>query len=228
MGAGKSWRTGVLLSLLSTAAMGHVRPNINRFFVVYDAAQLRTETLESAERLAATVLLTAGIRSTWVAGPAGDLRHLGTDFTAYSEKECRADPAPAVLRLQILPRAPIGLPLHALAFSLPCARFGVLVTIYADRVAKLSEAGGPAFARVLGYAIAHELGHVLLQSDAHTAAGLMKGIWSKSDWQRAAVSIISFSPADARQISTLQKRTPDVKGTQFASLWIAAKSRDAK
>jgi hypothetical protein len=55
---------------------------------------------------------------------------------------------------------------------------------------------------------------VLLQSEAHATAGLMKGIWSKSDWQRAAVSIIAFSPADALAIATLQKRTPDYNATQ--------------
>jgi hypothetical protein len=218
MGASKCWRTGFLLSLLSTAAMGQVRPNIKLSVVVYDAAQLRTQTLESAERLAGTVLLTAAIQSTWVAGPVEDLRNLGMDFTAYPAKGCRAAPVSAILRLQILPRAPAGLAAHALAFSLPCARSGLRVTIYADRVAKVSEAGGPTFGRVLGYAIAHELGHVLLQSDAHATAGLMKGLWSKGDWQRAAVSIISFSPAEARQITTLHKRTTDVNATQSASL----------
>lgn len=218
MGANNSWRTGFLLSLLSTAAMGQVRPNIELSIVVYDAAQVGTHTLERAERLAGTVLLTAAIQSTWINGPVEDIRNLGTDFTAYTAKDCQADPVSTVLRVQILRRGPVGLPPHALAFSLPCARFGVHVTIFADRVASVSETGGPTFGRVLGYAIAHELGHVLLQSETHAAAGLMKGIWSKSDWQRAAVSIISFTPADARQITTLQKRTPDENATQSASL----------
>ena len=133
-------------------------------------------------------------------------------------KACRADLGPAIVRLRILPQAPAGLPAQALGFSLPCARSGVQVTILADRVATVSETAGPTFGRVLGYAMAHEVGHVLLQSDTHTTAGLMKGIWSKSDWQRAAVSVVSFSLAEARQIAALRGRTPDENVTQVASL----------
>jgi hypothetical protein len=218
MGANNSWTTGFLLSLLSTAAMGQVRPNLKLSIVVYHSAQVGTQTLERAERVAGTVLLTAAIQSTWVPGAVEDIGNLGMDFTAYTAKDCQAAPVSAVMRLQILPRASVGLPSHALALSLPCARSGVQVTIFADRVANVSETGGPTFRRVLGYAIAHELGHVLLQSDAHATAGLMKGVWGESDWQRASVSIISFSPADARQITTLHKRTPDENAAQTASL----------
>ena len=214
----KSWRTGLLLYLLSAAALGQGWPQTKLSIVVYDAAHVGPKTVERAEGLAGTILLTAAMQSRWQAAPVEELRNLGMDFTAYTAKACQADPVSAVLRLQILPRAPAGLSPNALGFSLPCARSGVQVTIYADHVAKVSERGGPTFGRVLGYAIAHELGHVLLQSDAHATAGLMKGIWSKSDWQRAAVSIISFSPADVRQIATLHKRTPDENATQLASL----------
>ncbi len=216
MGAKKCWRTGFLLSLLSTTVIGQVRPNIKLEVIVYDVAEVGSETLERAERLAGTVLLTAAIESTWIAGPLGDLRKVGMDFTAYTGKECQADPLSAALRLQVRRRAPAGFRPNALAFALPCARSGMQVTIFADRVAEVSETGGPTFGRVLGYAMAHELGHVLLQSEAHATAGLMKGIWSQSDRQRAAVSIISFSPADARRITTLHRRTPDENATQLA------------
>jgi hypothetical protein len=71
---------------------------------------------------------------------------------------------------------------------------------------------------VLGYAIAHELGHVLLHSDAHARTGLMKGTWSEPDWQRAAVRVIAFSPAEAQQITTLHKQLPEANVAQMASL----------
>lgn len=184
--------------------------------VTYDSAHVGPKTLDQAERVAGTILLTAAIRSRWEAGQPKDLGNLSMDFTAYAAKGCHPDTA-SVLRVQILRRAPDGVLPNALGFSLPCARSGVQVTIYADRIANVSKAGGPTFGRVFGYAIAHELGHVLLQSDTHAAAGLMKGIWLKGDWQRAAVSIIPFSPAEARQITTLHARTPDVH-EQLASL----------
>jgi hypothetical protein len=60
-------------------------------------------------------------------------------------------------------------------------RAGVLATIYVDRVermAKLSEADTSA---LLGRAIAHELGHLLLATNAHSSRGLMRAQWSPRD-----------------------------------------------
>jgi hypothetical protein len=44
------------------------------------------------------------------------------------------------------------------------------------------------------------LGHVLTHSTGHANSGLMKGVWSKTDWQRAAADLILFSPEQARRI----------------------------
>jgi hypothetical protein len=218
MDANKSWKTGLFLCLLSTAAVGQGRPDAKLLIVVYDKAHVGSKTMERSERLAGTIVLKAGIQSSWDAGPVEDLGNLGMDFTAYPGRECQAEPISGILRLQILSHAPGGLAAQALGFSLPCARRGVQVTIYADRVADVSETGGPTFGRVLAYAMAHELGHVLLHSDRHEDTGLMKDIWSKSDWQRAAVSVISFSPSEARQIARFLQKTKSSQLAQLASL----------
>lgn len=218
MRAKHSWEIGLLLSsIFLPAAAGQEPAPMEISIVTYDNAHVGPKTLDQAERVAGTILLTAAIRSRWEAGQPQDLGNLGMDFTAYAGKDCHPDTA-AVLRVLILPRAPVGLSPNALGFSLPCARSGVQVTIYADRIANVSEGGGPTFRRVLGYTIAHELGHVLLKSSAHTAAGLMKGVWSKGDWQHAAVSVIPFSPAEAQQIATLHEQLPKANIAQMASL----------
>lgn len=208
MGANQSWTVGLfIVSTLLPRAAGQELSPIELSIVAYDAARVGPKTLHQAESVAATILLTAAIRSRWEAGHLQEVRTLGMEFTAYTRQQCQAGPISAVLRVQILPYAPAGLPPSALGFSLPCARSGVQVTIYADRVANVSKTGGPTFGRTLGYAIAHELGHVLLHSGAHGPDGLMKAIWSKGDWQRAAVSVIPFSPSQARQIAALHERS---------------------
>ena len=218
MGAKQYWKIGLFLAgVFSITAAGQKSAPMEISIVTYDAAHIGPKTLAQAERLAGTILRTAAIRSKWEAGEARDLANLRLDFTAYSAKECEAN-TPSLLRLQILPRAPVGLSPNTLGFSLPCARSGVQVTIYPDHVAKVTETGGPTFGRVLGYAMAHELGHMLLQSGTHAPAGLMKGIWSKTDWQRAAVSVIEFSPAQVQQIAALHERTAAVDIAQLASL----------
>lgn len=203
MGAYKCRIIGLLLSnLLATSAIAEMS-SVRVSIVIYDGAHVGLKTVGQAERVAATILRTAAIQSRWESGEAQEVGNLGMDFTAYGRQQCEADPVSTILRVQILPHVPMGLPPNALGFALPCARSGVQVTIYAERVERVSQNGGPTFARVLGYAIAHELGHVLLHSDAHEPEGLMKARWSKSDWQRAAVSVISFSAEDARQIAAL-------------------------
>lgn len=215
MGANKFWRMGLSLFLLSTAVVSQGYPDARLSIIVYDAAHIGPKTLVRAERLAGTILGTAGILPNWNAGSLDDLAVLGMDFTAYGRRECASEQRPAILRVQILRQAPAGLAAQALGFSLPCARRGIQVAIYADRIAKVSETGGPTFGRTLAYAMAHELGHVLLQSAVHATAGLMKGIWSKADWQRAAVSVISFSPAEAQQIAALlQQRVAEMNIAQ--------------
>jgi hypothetical protein len=53
----------------------------------------------------------------------------------------------------------------------------VLATIYVDRVARVAHAAGMHTATLLGYAVAHELGHLLLASSTHNGEGLMRALW---------------------------------------------------
>lgn len=206
MRGNQHWKTGLLLGLLSTRMLAQQATPVDFTIVVYDSAQVGIKKLDRTENLVAAILLTAGISLRWIAGPLQDPQTLETDFTAYSRQECDSRPVPPVLRVRVLARAPAGTPPQALGFSLPCAPEGVQVTVYVDRAEMVTAAGGPTFGRVLAYAIAHELGHVLLHSTDHDATGLMKSIWSKADWQRAAVSIIPFSPANLRLVALYRVR----------------------
>jgi hypothetical protein len=193
------WKSGFWLALGAWCSAGQTRP-VRIPIVVYDGAALGPKTLYIAETLTGRILRSSGLEAEWSTGPISDLKRLTMDFTARTAAECSSIPTPSVLRVQILKRAPAGLSAQTLGFSLPCAMTGIQVTIYADCVATVSETAAPTFGRVLGYALAHELGHVLIHSAGHEESGLMKGVWSKVDWQRAAVAIIPFSPEQARRI----------------------------
>jgi hypothetical protein len=60
-------------------------------------------------------------------------------------------------------------------------RAGVLATIYVDRVERMAERSEADSASLLGRAIAHELGHLLLATNAHSSRGLMRAQWSPRD-----------------------------------------------
>ena len=57
---------------------------------------------------------------------------------------------------------------------------GNVAYVFADRVERFAEQGGHDGALVLGCAIAHELGHLLLPVNAHTRDGIMRARWDSS------------------------------------------------
>jgi hypothetical protein len=73
---------------------------------------------------------------------------------------------------------------------------GVLATIYFDRVEWLAREAGTASHVLLGRAIAHELGHLLLATTTHGPAGLMRALWSQDEVRRGQPRDWSFAPAE--------------------------------
>ena len=65
------------------------------------------------------------------------------------------------------------------------SKSGAFATIHADRVSWMASRAGIAQAVLLGLAIAHELGHLLLGS-SHTSTGIMRRSWTLNElrWSR--------------------------------------------
>lgn len=71
-----------------------------------------------------------------------------------------------------------------------------LATVYVDRVASVARGAGIDARRVLGLAIAHEIGHVLLDSNSHAASGLMRADWSRIELRRTDRAAWAFLQAE--------------------------------
>lgn len=167
--------------------------------LMYDRARVGSKTLIQAEAVASEIFSRAGIRAQWTTPFDFDRNALVNDFSPGIEG-CAQPLHSANIRLVILAHAPNGLPAQALGYALPCANRGIQVTIYEDRIEIVSRKSLACFYRVLGHAIAHEVGHVLLRSSVHGNSGLMKAIWTNGDWQRAAVTIVPFTPDQAESM----------------------------
>jgi hypothetical protein len=61
---------------------------------------------------------------------------------------------------------------------------GTLATIYLDRVESLANQAQVDSGRLLGRAIAHEIGHLLLGTASHAYGGLMRPHWLAGELQR--------------------------------------------
>jgi hypothetical protein len=79
---------------------------------------------------------------------------------------------------------------------LPCTQTAPDVTIFYDRIERLEMrpiSGGATVSQILGYAMAHEIGHVLLGSTEHSADGIMRGPWKQPEFERRAKGWLQFT-----------------------------------
>lgn len=182
---------------------------------VYDRAHIQPKTLEQAERIATRIFAAAGVNLQWRTRPISDGTVLLQDFTGTAGSTCPTPLISNAVQVQIRSHAPAGFAPQGLAYSLPCANQGVQVTVYADRVEDIVNQTRTVFCRILGYTLTHELGHVLLRSLTHEKSGLMKGVWNKNDWQRAAVAMIPFTPDQAAH---MREHLPRIKNYNAALL----------
>jgi hypothetical protein len=77
---------------------------------------------------------------------------------------------------------------------------GVLITIDLLPVRAVADGAGCDFSTLLGRAIAHEIGHLLLGSAHHPPDGLMRAFWSQDELRGAKSARWFFSPAEAAQM----------------------------
>jgi hypothetical protein len=171
---------------------------------VYDLAGVSARDLRQATEEAGRILATAGVEAVWQFGPADTPEAHETDSHATSpaDRNQQRDTRDYLV-LRLMRGFPEGALPGALGVSLPDAKFGVHATIFYDRIERVSKTGDVALATMLGHAMAHELGHVLLGNTEHSAIGIMKARWGKADYQRASMGLMTFN---AREREAIQKR----------------------
>jgi hypothetical protein len=88
-------------------------------------------------------------------------------------------------------------------------------TVYVDRVDWLARRAQHPRAPVLGRAIAHEIGHLILRSNAHTETGIMREVWTAEQVVRNRREDWTFSP----------DQSGDLRNARLAKMGNAKKSR---
>jgi hypothetical protein len=80
---------------------------------------------------------------------------------------------------------------------------GVLATVYVDRVERLARRTDGGLGTLLGRAMAHEIGHLLMGGSAHAVRGLMRPRWTRAEVMRNVMSDWRF---DAPQLRAIRSR----------------------
>jgi hypothetical protein len=87
-------------------------------------------------------------------------------------------------------------------------RGGVLMTVDLFPVRTIGERASSGIAVLLGRAIAHEMGHLLLGTADHPRLGLMRALWSNDELRGLKPTNWGFSAREAAQMrQTLRGRS---------------------
>lgn len=168
---------------------------------LYNPAAVSSRTLKHAMQDAARVLSTAGVKAVcWhVLADAREAHTLHTSPPPTWRKNHKAD-SRGYLVAVIGAGVPVNYLPGALGYALPDAEIGVNAMIFCDRIERFQESGEIDLPTLLGHAMAHEIGHVLLGTTEHSPAGIMKARWSKADFQVAGLRFMNFTALQRAEI----------------------------
>ena len=143
----------------------------------YNVADVTRQSVMVAEAAAAQALRAAGIGIIW--------RRCGmTNGPISQSNDTCGDvlrPRELVIRMVVAPPRFADPDTLGYSFVDLSTQRGTLGTIFADRIRAFALEVRKEEGELLGLAIAHEVGHMLLGTDRHSQKGLMKGHWLPND-----------------------------------------------
>ena len=168
---------------------------------VYDNTGLPSADRAAALAVADDILKQAGIAVLWRGG------------------EDERDTVPEVI-LRIVAASP-QTPAGSLGSSLVDVerRAGTLATVFSDRVAALAALAGTDTSLLLGRAMAHEVGHLLVGTTRHADHGLMRSLWTSIELQRDSPWDWTLSREDVSKMRrglVARTRRPEPPGVHAA------------
>jgi hypothetical protein len=177
---------------------------------LYNAAVVPAADEAVALRAAATILAAAGIGTIW--------RSCGDPASGPTSVVCDTplDPSEFSVRLVKLAGTPSAHGELQLGYSLVDTTVGAgkLATIYADRVAWLSRQAEADTPTLVGFAIAHEIGHLLLGTNAHSGGGLMRAVWSRAELRRNDAADWLFGRSEAARMRSSVLRLDGLRSSR--------------
>jgi hypothetical protein len=143
--------------------------------------------LIQAEKTAAAIFEKTGVEVRWTEPAAG-----GTFPLSH-------------IQLKILPNSrrldlPDKFPDRAMGLTPGSGPDRQSVYVFCERMEALAKKRVADAAQILGHVIAHEIGHLLLNDQSHSAAGIMRADWNLWDLQNASYGYLLFTPRQAKAI----------------------------
>jgi hypothetical protein len=180
---------------------------------VYDYTQVPSKVLTITEAQAGMIFRDAGLEVAWE-----------NSIPPKDPSKARPTSPPAsgaaVIDVRIIPHfEPIAgvLRYDSMGFAVPPDT----ATISLAWVQKLAQLAIAEEYQVLAVAMAHEIGHLFLGPNSHSAVGIMRAGWKEDDLLKASQARLTFTPDQAQRIRTEVRYRQEQHGT--ASAFMLAK-----
>jgi hypothetical protein len=159
---------------------------------VYDLATANAAGRAAALRAAAQAMASAGVAVDWRDCSRGGAAHPCRTVRGAGDLVVRIMPASA-------PRADATAELGFAPID-PSGRATVIATVYYDVVQRVASRTGLDAQALLGRAIAHEVGHLLLRAPGHGHSGLMRPLWTDAELAQNRPGDWAFSDEESRRL----------------------------
>jgi hypothetical protein len=152
---------------------------------VFDRSADSTAERQEAMQAADAILRQADVAATWIDCSTGTrlaAHAVCTDPLRSGELAVRMTPGP---KENTTLKQKASTATRALGYSMVEPGIGgTLATVFTDRVAWLATSSHAKYTALLGRAVAHEIGHLLIGTNEHSSSGLMRPVWTAAELAR--------------------------------------------
>lgn len=184
-----SWTT-IFIAALGTMCPALAQENRNLTVVVFDYTGLSDRSMNELESLSGLLLSRAGIHTQWI--------HCLGHARGPRPAQCDAYLETGTVLIRILATHPGGSNKLGDPLGVAMVEDGY-ASIYASDIRKFENRNGLAAGSLMAYAVTHEIGHLLL-GEKHSAFGIMKAVWGKSEYREMAQRWLGFSAVERKNL----------------------------
>jgi hypothetical protein len=164
---------------------------------IHNYAGASLSVVRHAERVAGSILREAGVNTVWAECPVDqDFSHDPICGKPFSSLDFVFNLVPRSMSDHWHLRGGV----LGLAIEADGKAFGSSASIFYDVVRDCAAQRREDLDQLLGAAIAHELGHLLLGTNSHSTTGLMSAFWSRKQLIVVQHRRLAFSSAEAERV----------------------------
>ena len=191
--------------------MGYFQKQARVTISVFNNAGVPGDVLAQAEDEGSWIFRRAGIEVKWLDCKVPAL-------TEEASRTCAEAIFPEHLQLRIIRKsATLRAEAMGVAFQTEDGT-GCYADLFYVPMQDLQKTEGTNVASLLGHVAAHEIGHLLLGTHSHAAAGIMHAHWTSGELADSKVGMLVFMNQEARQMREKLLGTAHVPGERSAAI----------